>query len=300
MNPAIAERLRDLLERRFRDAVRIVEDRRQLVYANLYVGMLGDREVDDALKHALLRYAKAFRAEPALRAIWEQARDLHQHAVDHAREWELVHEVPAGWSMLVQIPETGLYRQFAVIHRFHDWVLDQLAVGVATSSILVRYARGVERFSADTLRKELQDAKRGRRGNPDELLASRKMAEWLHAQGLDPFNEVQLGNGRADLGVLAGPDQVVVEAKVVRSGDSDRTIAKRLRDGLNQARRYADQLSHVAGYLVVFWLDDATRLDGPREVPLGGGVVRVVVVDLRKAPSSLGSARSIRLPEGRP
>ncbi len=300
MNAAIAERLRDLLERRFRDPLRVVEDRRRTELAIVGVSLLGDEEVDDELQHALLRYTKAFHSEPALREIWSQARAIHERAVANGADWELVHEVPAGWSMLHQPPENGLYRRFAVINRFHDWVLDQLAVGVATSTILERYARGVERFSADELRNALEDAKKGKRGNPDELLASRKMADWLHAQGLDPYNEVQLGKGRADIGVLAGPDQVVVEAKVVRVGDSDRTIRRRLSGGLDQARRYADQLNHVAGYLVVFWLDDATRLDGPREVPIGGGVVRVVIVDLREAPSSMGSARSVRLPKGRP
>ncbi len=185
------------------------------------------------------------------------------------------------------------------LQRFHDWALDRILAGAAVEAAVQRFARGVERFERDEYRGALIAARpEGTTANLDERLACRKLAAWLHLQGLEPWNEVQLGDGRADVGVPAGPERVAVEAKVIRPGDPERTIRQRLIDGRSQARAYAERMGQSTGYLLVFWLDDTRFHDLRESYRTGDTSVRVVVVDLRSvAPSAVGVVPLVSLPE---
>ncbi len=305
MNAAIAERLRDLLERRFAQvtARRSEYDRAADAANDDAPDVAWDtmKECSERYFYTLIHYAHAFRDDHHLCGIWRLAERLDARPVPKGEpRWWWEHNVEHGWRSVRDAEpypvEVG--HRFEPIQRFHDWVLDQLSIGVSTTTIVERFVRGVTLFERDTYGGALRDARPpGDTSNRDERLACLRMASWLHDQGLDPFNEVQLGNGRADVAVASGPNAVAIEAKVVRGGDDDATIRDRLSGGLAQARAYADRLGHVTGYLVVFWLSDAVFLERRDEVRFGDGVVRVLVVDLRsKPPSELGGVRTLPVP----
>ncbi len=305
MNAAIAERLRDLLERRFVQvtARRAEYDRAERAASDDAPDEAWNIKKECATRYfyALIHYAHAFRDEVHLAGVWRLAEGLHARPKPKRQpDWWWEHGVEHGWRCVrdAEPYPVEVQHRFEPVRRFHDWVLDQLAIGASTSAVVERYARGVTLFERDTFRDALMGARSpGSTSNGDERLACVRMARWLHDQGLDPFNELQLGNGRADLVVAGGPNSVAIEAKVVREGDDDQTIRERLLGGLAQARAYADRLGHVTGYLVVFWLSDAVFLERRDEVRFGEGPVRVVVVDLRsQSPSALAHVRVLPLP----
>ncbi len=301
MHSVIADRLRDLLERRF-DEVR-AQWEPYLEAERTDPERDRDHDLESRCKFALIHYRHAFRDEPHLRGLWAVAeRAWHSLGKKKDPGWWIEHRFELGWHIVntIEPMPDEVDPRFDAVCRFHHWILDQLASGAAVSTVMTRFAAGVERFERETWRQELLVARPdGEASNRDERLACQRMAAWLFAQGLDPWNEVVLGNGRADVVVSTGADAVAVEAKVVRPGDDRSTIRKRIRQGMVQAETYANRLNHETGYLVVFWLSDDYALAGPSEVPRGNKVIQVVVVDLRSKPPSELSPKLVDLPEPR-
>jgi hypothetical protein len=115
--------------------------------------------------------------------------------------------------------------------------------------LLIRYKRWAEWFASSELNSAYKAG-----GNENVLDLS--LRKFLFENGIDyPFSQPATPGGKAD--VIAGietDDPLVLEVKVWDSQKNYRV--NRIRDGLRQAIKYADDYGKNVGYVVVFNLDE--------------------------------------------
>lgn len=175
------------------------------------------------------------------------------------------------------------------LQAFHHWLLACIDARHLKGFLLRRYGQSVERFRMEWARGQVQaKPKRGRQGrrNADETALLLDAAQFLFLNGLEPFTEVQLASGRADLHVADREDVVVLEAKVIRPYERPTTIRSRVRDGLRQALYYCDRIDQNEGFLLVFWHHPMTpSITATYRESGTGRQINILIVDLGPAPT---------------
>ena len=185
----------------------------------------------------------------------------------------------------------------------HFWLIGELGIRSEMGLVLRRYAERAALFEREDY-VSFADNNRpdpDRHSNPDEKEFKRRVCLYLHDRGFTPLPEVELGSGRADL-LATHPTaaaRLAIEAKVIRVGDSTAKVRARLLDGVGKAVRYARGGSADVGYLLAFWLHPGEpRLWTSRQ--FGDVDVRIVVVDLRDAPTRRARRDVVSIPADQP
>ena len=185
----------------------------------------------------------------------------------------------------------------------HVWLVGELSIRSEMGLVLRRYSERASLFEREDYVSfaAAHPPDPDGHSNPDEKEFKRRVCLYLHDRGFTPLPEVELGSGRADL-LATHPTaaaRLAIEAKVIRVGDTVAKVRARLLDGVGKAVRYARGGSADVGFLLVFWLH-------PSEPSLwtsrrfGDVEVRMVVVDLRDAPTRRARRDVISVPADEP
>lgn len=191
-----------------------------------------------------------------------------------------------GKSDFGKLPSLRIPHAFAAynsLSRFHDWVTGVLLAGRVELDVFARHSARVARFEAARYREIIEQREPGSADDEEEF--KNRLNLYLHDAGLDPMPEVPAGKARADAVVIAEPI-VALEAKVLRPGEKEAKIRRRIQSGLRQALDYRRRFNLSLSHLVIFDAWDGGGMELPPSVEIEGAFLAIHHVELRESPTA--------------
>jgi len=166
------------------------------------------------------------------------------------------------------------------IRRLHNFVLDSLDKTSLGFALIRKYKQRCEWYDRENLLK-LTEKQTDQVRNQVEVKLTRRLARYLHDNGVVPLSQVILGSVRPDLlGLYSGEELFPIEVKVIRLNEKER-----LRFGFNQILQYLRTIDVKEGFYIVFCRGDFT-LDIPDSVLINDQRINLVTIDLFETPPS--------------
>mgnify|MGYP006425641537 CR=1 FL=1 len=162
--------------------------------------------------------------------------------------------------------------------------------------LLLKYKQRSEWFRRNRLASYIENGIENKTGEKGLAI---NLQEYILDQGVEFFVEPNSSSGEADL-VLRDSDgrYIIIDAKLIRTDDTESKIIKTISDGFHQVYRYCEDYSEDSGFLVSFNQSKnkinlgIEELHGFKYLKFGGKIIYHQLINIAEMPSASKSGKT--------